>query len=131
MIDRTGVGRAVYDMFIRSGISATITGVSITAGSRPGAGTVPKVDLVAAVQATLGTHRLKIAPGLAEAQTLAKELESFRAKITPDRNETFSSWREKDHDDLVLALALAVHAGEMYGIGGGCPVSLWIPKALR
>jgi hypothetical protein len=28
--------------------------------------------------------------------------------VTPDRNETFASWRERDNDDLLLALALAV-----------------------
>ena len=43
-----------------------------------------------------------------ELETLSKELEAFRTKVTADRNETFSAWREKDHDDLVLAAALAI-----------------------
>ena len=27
-------------------------------------------------------------------------------------NETFESWRERDHDDLVLAVALAIWFGD-------------------
>ncbi|WP_145241183.1 hypothetical protein [Urbifossiella limnaea] len=76
---------------------------------------MPKKDLVGAVQAVLGTLRLKIAPGLPLAEVLAKELESFRVKVTADRNESFESWRERDHVDLVLALALAVWTGERLG----------------
>jgi hypothetical protein len=33
-------------------------------------------------------------------------------KITEELNETFESWRERDHDDLVLAVALAAWAAE-------------------
>jgi hypothetical protein len=31
---------------------------------------------------------------------------SFRAKITTKGHDTYESWRDGDHDDLVLALAL-------------------------
>ena len=37
----------------------------------------------------------------------------FRVSVTSDRNETFAAWREKDHDDLVLALALAVFDSQL------------------
>jgi hypothetical protein len=115
IIDRTGVGAAVYDQFRVSDIQATVSGWSITCGNRPGEGTVPKVDLVGAVQTVLGQRRLHVAPDLELASTLAAELESFRVKVTADRNETFASWRERDHDDLVLALSLAVWIGERLG----------------
>src|SRR5262245_54554089 len=115
IIDRTGVGAAVYDQFRASDIQAMVSGWSITHGNRPGQGTVPKVDLVGGVQTVLGQRRLQIAPELQLAPTLATELENFRVKVTADRNETFASWRERDHDDLVLALALAVWTGERYG----------------
>jgi hypothetical protein len=42
---------------------------------------------------------------------LAQELSLFRVKITLAANETFEAWRERDHDDLVLALALALYVG--------------------
>jgi hypothetical protein len=114
IIDATGVGRPVVDMVTAAKIMAVMKPMSITAGMKPGAGTVPKKDLVGAVQTALQTRRLKIASGLPLADTLAKELEMFRVKVTADRNETFASWRERDHDDLVLALALAVWYGEKH-----------------
>jgi hypothetical protein len=32
-------------------------------------------------------------------------LELFRVKVTVQRNEVYESWRERDHDDRVQALA--------------------------
>ena len=87
----------------------------------PGDGTVPKKDLIGAVQAALQTRRLKIVGVLPLAARLTKELEMFRVKVTADRNEIFESWRERDHDDLVMALALAVWYGEKHpGGSSGC-----------
>jgi hypothetical protein len=115
VVDATGVGRAVVDMIRDGSLAATVSAWTITAGHRIGDRTVPKKDLVGAVQAALGTRRLKIAPELPLSDMLRKELETFRVKVSPDRNETFESWRERDHDDLVLALALAVWRGELIG----------------
>jgi hypothetical protein len=56
---------------------------------------------------------LKIAKGLPEAENLAHELSSFKVKVNVNSGkETFESWRERDHDDLVLAVALAAWLGE-------------------
>jgi len=115
VVDRTGVGRGVCDMIIESGIAAHVQPYSITCGNKPGDGTVPKVDLVGAIQTTLQTRRLQFADELELTDTLQKELETFRVKVTSDRNESYSAWREKDHDDIVLALALAVWYGERFG----------------
>jgi hypothetical protein len=35
---------------------------------------------------------------------------AFQVKITAAGNETFESWRERDHDDMVLAVVLACWA---------------------
>ncbi len=110
-IDQTGVGRAVSDLFRQGGITASFRPYTITAGQQPGAGTVPKKDLVGAVQAALQNKRLRIAEALPLRPILERELETFRVTVTADRNETFSAWRERDHDDLVLALALALYVG--------------------
>ena len=48
-------------------------------------------------------------------------------KITLAANETFSAWRERDHDDLVLAVALASWVGEQEGDGGGM-VAVEVPR---
>nr|MDQ3841713.1 hypothetical protein [Actinomycetota bacterium] len=49
---------------------------------------------------------------LPEAKTLTDELVGFRYKITQASNLTYESWREGAHDDLVLALSLAVWEAE-------------------
>jgi len=52
---------------------------------------------------------------LADAETLKKELLNVRVKIyiaTP--HDSYEVWREGDHDDLVLSVALACWAGERY-----------------
>jgi hypothetical protein len=49
-----------------------------------------------------------------ERELLIKEFLAFRVKITAAANETFEAWRERDHDDMVLAVALACWLGESY-----------------
>jgi hypothetical protein len=109
VIDFTGVGRPVFDMFVYSGISPT--GVLITGGTaetRDGATcSVPKLTLVSRLQALLHEGRLKILRELAEAETLVRELQDFRIEFTAAGHLTFNA-RSGKHDDLVLALAIAV-----------------------
>jgi hypothetical protein len=63
---------------------------------------------VAAVQVLLQNGRLKIAEGLELAPTLRKELLNFRVKVNPaTAHDSYEHWREGDHDDLVLATAMA------------------------
>jgi hypothetical protein len=112
-IDRTGVGRAVVDHFVSAGISASLQPLTITGGEKSSAGSVAKKDLVSAVQVPLQDRRLKIAAGLPLASVLAEELAAFRVKVTLAGNETFEAWRERDHDDLVLAVALALWVGSI------------------
>jgi hypothetical protein len=129
VVDQTGVGAAVVDLFRTSGIEG-LTPVLITAGnavSRDDQGVyhVAKKELVSTLQVLLQDHRLQIAPALAHAETLEMELQNFRVKITAAANETFEAWRERDHDDLVLALALAVWHAERQPIGDqGMPMIL-------
>jgi hypothetical protein len=68
--------------------------------------------LVGSVQSALQSGRLKIAKRLAMAETLKKELLNFQVKITAAANEAFGAWRENIHDDLVLAVAMAIWLGE-------------------
>jgi hypothetical protein len=113
VVDQTGVGRPVVDMFRAAGINATLRPFTITAGEASTTTTVAKKQLVAGIQAPLCSGRLRFSAGLALTPVLANELERFRVKVTPDRNEVFESWRERDSDDLVLALALALHVANV------------------
>ena len=121
VIDFTGVGRPIFDMFVCSGISPT--GVLITGGTaetRDGPTcSVPKLTLVSRLQALLHEGRLKIQRELDEAETLVRELQDFRAEFTAAGHLTFNA-RSGKHDDLVLALAIAVwraHGGGMVSWG--------------
>jgi len=115
-VDGTGVGAAVVDLFRRECSSGTLKAklcpVTITGGEKVSqeddVKRVPKRDLVGVVQVALQTDRLKIAAQLPEAATLTKELQNFQVKITESANDTYGAWREGTHDDLVLALALAL-----------------------
>lgn len=81
--------------------------VTITGGQEVNGLNIPKRQLVSRVQALLQTHRLKIAAHLPLADALQAELLAFRSKISVSGHDTYEAWRESDHDDLVLALALA------------------------
>ena len=116
-IDHTGVGRPVVDMLRKSGVKGTLRPVTITAGHQAsmdgrGGWLVPKKDLVGTMQVLLQQRRLQVAPELAEADTLVRELLGFEVKVTAAANETFGAWREGAHDDLVLAVAVAAWIAE-------------------
>ena len=83
---------------------------------------VPKRDLVSVAQVALQTERLKIAPALAEAQTLTRELLNFKVKISLDTaHDSYGAWREGQHDDLVLAVSLALWTAAQYKPVPVCP----------
>jgi hypothetical protein len=112
LVDKTGVGAAVIDSFVQSGLmpmAITIHGGSEVSPDphRPGY-RVPKRDLVSAVQVLLQNERLKIPRSLNLTETLRKELLNFRVKIDPrTAHDSYEHWREGEHDDLVLATAMA------------------------
>ena len=59
--------------------------------------------------------QLKIAEGMRLAATLRKELLNFKVKINiATAHDSYEAWREGDHDDLVLAVAMACWCGERY-----------------
>jgi hypothetical protein len=107
IVDETGVGKAVTDMLRERKL--TFRPVTITGGDAVRTGTtrergtsyrVPKRDLVGALEVPFHTGTLKVAEGLV--------LLSFKRKIDlRTAHDSYEHWRESDHDDLVLACALA------------------------
>jgi hypothetical protein len=122
--DMTGVGIAVVEMIGQAlraqagaGRRAELCPILIRGGHAVTRGDdlawhVAKVQLVSVLQALLSSRRLKIATGLADAEVLVAELKAFSVKITLAGNEMFEAWRERDHDDLVLAVAMALWLAE-------------------
>jgi len=125
IIDGTGVGRPVVDLFKREGLSPAVAYITATGTAERDYSRreyrIPKVDLVSLLQVLFQDGRLKIAEGLPEAGILVQELLNFRA-ATGHRAavDSIESWREGAHDDLVLATALACwwcEEGTGYDIG--------------
>jgi hypothetical protein len=127
VVDATGVGLPVTDMLwcrLRREIEGTDIhvarcNVTITGGDAvtrtDGGVRVPKRDLISAPLVLMQSERLKIAEGLKLRETLVKELLNFRVKINiSTAHDSYEAWREGDHDDLVLSVALACWVGERY-----------------
>ena len=85
--------------------------VSITSGRRErfanGMAYVPKRELVRGLVVAFEAGRLKVAKGLPLADALMCELQAFRVRLTARGRDTYAA-RSGAHDDLVLAVALAV-----------------------
>jgi hypothetical protein len=122
--DATGVGRPIVDLFRAARVRARLRPVVIHGGEQVTAGEggearVPKRLLCSMLQAALQTRRLRIA-NVPERETLTNELLAFRVKVNVATGaESFEAWRERDHDDLVLAVALAVWLGSQAPSGPG------------
>jgi len=115
LVDATGVGRPVVDLFKERGLrykAITITGGNKVTAASGGYG-VPKRDLIGALEVPFHSGRLKVAAGLTLWETLRSELQTFRRKVSLTTGmDTYEHWRESDHDDLVLAAALACWGAE-------------------
>jgi hypothetical protein len=96
----------------RCDLSISIVSPSCGHSDEGGCTHVPKKELVSAVQALLQTRWLEVATGLPLAEALSREIASFRAAVKLSGGEEDMSWRQREHDDLVLAVALAAWEGE-------------------
>jgi hypothetical protein len=128
-IDFTGVGRAVADVFRENGVPflpITLHGGKAVSSSG-GSYNVPKRDLVTRVSVLLEQERLKISPQMKEAQTLREELSAFSVRISQSGHDQYGAFGENEHDDLVIAVALAVWTGE----AGFLPRGMRFPRPPR
>jgi hypothetical protein len=110
VIDESGVGRAVGDMFDEAGLRPVR--VSITAGTdatKQGERrwNVSKTLLISGVDARLHAGELRFAAELGEAHALHEELKDFRRHVTTAGRATYQA-RTGRNDDLVLAVAIAL-----------------------
>jgi len=120
-VDATGVGMLVVDM-----LRAAKTGLRPDAGAdhgrvggalTNGVWYVPKVELLAGVQAALETGDRRIARRMRETGTLVQELMDVRVKVRGSGGLRLGADGLGQHDDLVLAVALACWAGRRGEVG--------------
>jgi hypothetical protein len=110
VIDESGVGRAVGDIFDSANlkpIRVTITaGAEVTAqGARRWH--VSKTVLISTLDARLHTGELRFAAALSEAGAMAEELKDFRRHVGAAGRYSYEA-RVGRHDDLVLSVAIAL-----------------------
>lgn len=133
VVDATGVGRAVTDIF--SKLSVPFRGVVITGGDnetisggwqrdeygnefhRPVYHRVPKKTLVGAAIVPFQQGLLKISRRLALAETFRKEMAGFRWKQNPRTGNETVEHREGEHDDLILSVSLSAWSALRFGGG--------------
>ncbi len=111
VVDGTGVGAAVVDMFRYSDLPCTMVKVLIHGGAQISYDRgvhVPKRDLIGAVQAVLHTGQLQVARQSAMTEAWAKEMAGYKLSLTANGHDTYNARTDSVHDDLVLAVALAV-----------------------
>jgi hypothetical protein len=125
VVDYTAVGRTVVEALRRTKVNVMLRPATVTAGltARPddrGGWLVPRTELVGLMQVLLQSGRLKVAEALPEAGTLLSELEAFKAEVPTKVEDDLAAWRERDHDDLVLATALACWEADRCGAWVAC-----------
>ena len=115
VVDATGVGKPVVDMLHPSGLGCWMTAVTITSGdkqhARSGEGSsmnVPKQNLMAGLQLALDQEELRIAKKMPSTGTLTRELLDVRMARREFGGNQYGAEGAGKHDDLVIALALAV-----------------------
>jgi hypothetical protein len=110
IIDETGVGKAVGDIFDSQGLRPVK--VTITAGNEVGQNgfnrySVPKQTLVSRLDAAMHCEELFFSVDLHESPALEEELKDFSRHVSDAGRSSYAA-REGKHDDLVLAVALAL-----------------------
>jgi hypothetical protein len=122
-VDGTGVGAPVVDMLRAARLGCDIAAVTITGGDRQrqtgSIWSVPKKDLLAVVQVLLEREELKIARGLKELGSLVRELTDVKGTAGPGGRVRLGADGCGEHDDLVIALALACWRAKRAQIGFG------------
>ena len=120
VLDITMAGVPIGHMFERAltAIDVALLTVTVTSGTQTVAESawdvrLPKRDIASLLGVLLGSGRLEIARDLPYAAALRTEMHNFKpTKLTVD--DAALDWRTREHDDLVLATALACWAAE-YG----------------
>lgn len=117
LIDATGVGRPVVELFRHEGIPATA--VTMTHGNETVqhdwlSYSLPKRSLVASLQVVMQSRRIQVAESLPDSKVLLQEMQNFQYKINKNAQDLYGAWREGTHDDLLFAVGLCVWYGETH-----------------
>ena len=127
VVDATGVGAPVMDLLRQAGLGCEIAAVTITSGEREtrqgGRGGrvygVPKETLVALVVVLLEQSELRVSARMRERAALVRELLDTQARPRGTLAPKIGAEGTDEHDDLLMALALACWRARRREIGFG------------
>lgn len=113
VFDETGVGVGVKDLYqVQYDRDPRLwyrpIGVTITGGTSATRKRVSKFNLISNLRAIAESDRLMFPDDLPLADKVRQELRDFTLKYTATGHARFEADKESQHDDLVLALSLAV-----------------------
>jgi hypothetical protein len=118
VIDATGVGAAVWDLFNQQRLPVELNGVVLGAGraesSTSGKIVVPKLDLVDGLRVAMEAGQLVFARGATGVHALIDEVCQLEASFR-ESGSVMVEARAGAHDDLAIALMLAVWAARKKG----------------
>ena len=121
VVDKGQVGGAIVQNMIRIGMrpyAINITGGSKVTEAR-GGWNVPKADLVGALILALEQQTFRTHPNVVDRETLIHELKSFRMKRRVSGHMSFEAERDRDHDDMVMSLAMGIWFSDRVWPNGG------------
>ncbi len=121
VVDATGVGAPVVDMLREARLGCNLTPVTISGGEGGSGKVVSKQDLMAGVQVLLEKGQLRIGR-LKEREQLKRELMDVRMSRGNAGRMRIGADGSGEHDDLVIALALACWRARCRPNG---PAGLW------
>jgi hypothetical protein len=111
VVDGTGVGPAVVDLLRQEDLQSCLWPVTITGGGTEsyadGYFRVPKRELIVGLEVLMEQGGLRIAEGMKDGAALVNEMAEMRVKLSGSAHQRYEAGRSGEHDDLVLALALA------------------------
>lgn len=118
-LDASGVGEGVaeiveakmpraeiYRTYITGGINPTLDGHEIR---------LPKQQLVSTLLAAFDRDRLYLSKNSRELDAMLSELETFEIHVSESGADQYGAFKTGSHDDLVVALGLAVWLGNELG----------------
>jgi hypothetical protein len=115
VLDHSGVGSPVYELFRNNLTNTTPIGVTITGGNNThwrdnSNAIVSKTDIVSSLQVVMQNGRLIIPSNIPLLKEIEKEFLNFKAKI----GKTATTFEASGgvHDDIVMSISIALWYGE-------------------
>jgi hypothetical protein len=111
VMDATGVGAPVLDMLRRARLGCAVVPVILTGGEKQqhgdGVWRVPKQHLITGLQVMLEKRELGAPEKSMGTKLLQREMRDMEARVGRGGGVSYGARREGEHDDLVMAAALA------------------------